>query len=135
MKSFNDPALFRVIDMLVAAANPPGSPPKSEWTEAGVDWSRDRHIYSGAHYSFTTEVCMISRSGSQSNAGAWRLLCVKEHWRTGNDDRVRLSADTDRHVRWARLVSGSRKDALGWLRGRQTELEKGWENLPPARPA
>lgn len=133
MKSFNDPALFRVVDVLVAAANPPGVPPKSEWTEASVHWSRDRHSYSGGHYSFTTEVCMISCSGNHSRAKAWRLLCVKEHWRTGNGDRMRLSGDTDRHVRWARLVSGPRKDALAWLREKQAELEKGWENIPPAR--
>lgn len=131
MKSFNDPALFRVIDMLVAAANPPGAPLKTEWSDGNVRWSRDRHSFSGAHYSFTTEVCLISHSGAK----AWRLLSVKEHWRTGNEDRVRLSSDTDRHVRWARLISGARRDALAWLRERQAEVEKGWENLPPARSA
>lgn len=128
MRSFNDPALFRVIDMLVAAANPPGAAPKAEWTGAGVHWCRDRHSYSGTLYSYTTEVCTMTHSGAKG----WRLLSVKEHWRTGDGDRARL-ADPDRHVRWARLVSGSRKEALAWLRLRQTELEKHWENVA-ARP-
>lgn len=126
MRSFNDPALFRVIDMLVASANPPGAASKAEWTEGSVHWCRDRHSYSGPLYSFTTDVCTITHSG----ATKWRLLSVKEHWRTGNDDRARASTNADRHVRWARLVSGSRKDTLAWFRARQTELEKHWENVP-----
>jgi hypothetical protein len=117
MKSFADPAFFRVFDMIVAASG--GSPGsfKTHWKEGGVNFDRAKHSSAAGGSGFIIEICTLTHPTPRP----WRLIAVKEYWHLENSTKLL------RQVRWAKLLSGTRTDALGWFKQRETEFERRWE--------
>lgn len=110
MKSLSDAVFFRVFDHLVDAANP-GNKRKS-WAFAGAEWRRDRYSISCADYSLVVEAFTVCHAGR----GAWKLMIVKEHWWSEDQDSV------IRNNRWARPLHGRRSDILAWFRKQEQEI-------------
>ncbi len=119
MKSFSDASFFRVFELMVAASNP--GLKMSHWTIDNVSVERDRHSFSGRTYGFAIEVFTLSRSDRRSwrlIVTNWRLIVTKEYWWNGSQDRPL------RTVRWGRVTSGSRTEALAWFRATGKTLEQ-----------
>lgn len=117
MKSFADPAFFRVLDMIVAASGGTPGSFRTHWKEGGVDFDRAKYSGAAGGSGFIIEVCTLTHPSQRS----WQLIAVKEYW------HVESSAKLLRQVRWAKLLSGKRTDALGWFKQRESEFERRWE--------
>jgi hypothetical protein len=115
MKTFASPSFFLTFDLLLAAANP--GLKMSHWSQENVDWERERHSFTGRTHGFVVEVTTMTRPGRQG----WALIVVKEIWWAGNQGKELRSS------RWAKLLSGRRNDALGWMRERERALERASE--------
>ena len=105
MRSLGDPAFFRVFEALAAQANPQARLRLSHWSIGDTQWQVERHTFAGVAHSFTTETCTITKPPLRG----WTMLVVKEFWWTA-DQRKPL-----RDLRWAKLLSGSRADAVDWF--------------------
>jgi hypothetical protein len=116
VKSFADQSFFRVLDTLIGAAGGAPGSFKTGWTHQGVDVERSKHSSTAPGYNFTVEVCQLSKVGQRP----WRLIAVKEYW------HLEGASGLPRQVRWAKLVSGRRTDALTWFKQRGDELERHW---------
>lgn len=111
MKTFASPSLFRTFDLLLSTTNP--GLKLSQWKSDDVEWSRERHSFTGPDHSFAVEVTTLTHGGRQ----AWSLMVVKEFWWMG------AQAKDLRSTQWARLLQGRRKDALSWLDQQEKALE------------
>jgi hypothetical protein len=116
MKTFASPSLFRTFDLLLAATNP--GLKLAQWRLDDVEWTRERHSFSGATHGFAVEVTTLTRSGRQ----AWTLLVVKEFWWMGEQSK------DIRSTQWAKLLAGRRKDALDWMSEQEKRLERRFEH-------
>lgn len=116
MKSFSDPRLFRVLDMLTAPEPGLAGSLKTHWNTHGVEFKRSKHSCTADGYHFTVEVCQLAHDGQRG----WTVIAVKEHW------QVAKGTELPRQVRWAKLTSGRRTDALDWFRRREAEIEQQW---------
>jgi hypothetical protein len=117
MKSFASPSLFRVVDLLLAKSNPHLK--LSKWKHEELDCERERHSFNGSNHSFAIEVTRLTRPGRHG----WSLMVVKEFWWAGNQGRELRSSH------WAQLMSGSRNDALAWLREQERSLELDFDRM------
>jgi hypothetical protein len=108
MKSLGDPSFFRLFDLLVGATN--RGLKRSYWTHDGVEFERDRHSASGPKHGLTIDIFTLTRPGRRG----WSLIVIKEYWWAGAENKPVKS------LRWARLISGQRGDALSWLRAQDT---------------
>lgn len=109
LKSFADPALFRVISALVAEAGSDLS--RATWQHRGKTWTKERHTFSSTACGFALDVYRIEHA----QADAWTLLVVHEHWWDSRGATIRSS-------HWAKHLAGSRTKALGWLRDESQRL-------------
>jgi len=110
MKSLSDASFFRVFDLIIAGSNP--GLKKSHWTIDDVSARRERHSFSGRSYGFAIEVFTLYRS----DRCGWKLLVAKEYWWKDDHDGA------FRTIRWARLIAGSRPDAMAWFRAAESSL-------------
>jgi hypothetical protein len=117
MRSFADPAFFRVLDMLVASSGGAPGSFKTHWKEEEVTFDRAKHSSAAGGSGFIIEICSLTHPGPR----AWRLIAVKEYWHLENSTKLL------RQVRWAKLLSGTRTDALTWFKQRESEFERRWE--------
>jgi hypothetical protein len=117
MKNFASPSFFRTFDLLLGATNP-GSK-LTHWTYDGVEWARDRYSTTGRTHGFVIEIMTLTRAGRHG----WCLMVTKEHWWAGE------ATEAIRSGRWARPVSGRRKDIIEWFRKQELEIDRA---LPPA---
>lgn len=116
MRTFGDPSFFRVLDTLLGKAGSVAGAFKTKWSEHGVEIDRARHSCTADGYSFTVEICQLTKDGQRP----WRLIAVKEYW------HLEKASVLPRQVRWAKLITGRRTDALDWFRQRGGEIERQW---------
>lgn len=116
MKSFSDPRLFRVLDMLTAPDGPITGSLKTQWAAHGVEFKRSKHSCTADGYHFTVEVCQLTRQAQRG----WAAIVVKEYW------QLAKGPELPRQVRWAKLTAGRRTDALDWFRAREAEIDQRW---------
>jgi hypothetical protein len=117
MKTFASPSFFRTFDLLMDAANP--GTKLMQWSYDGVEWVRDRYSVTGRNHAFAIEIISLTRPGRHG----WGLIVTREHWWAG------AGADAIRTGRWARPVSGRRKDIIEWFRKQQAEIERGSQRV------
>ena len=113
MKSFARPSFFRVFDLLVSTTNPQFR--LTRWSHAGVEFERERHSFSGPKHGLTIEIFTLTRPGRRG----WSLMVTKEYWWAGSESKA------FKNLRWARPLSGDRRDVLAWMRAQETGLEAG----------
>jgi len=83
---------------------------ESRWRVGDVEWRKDRHSFSGCDYALALEVHSLQHA---AKAGlGWKLLVTIEHW--WDSDRAVLRSTT-----WARVVAGSSKAVIAWLKQQQ----------------
>ena len=116
MRTFADPSFFRVLDTLIGKAGSVPGAFKTRWSEHGVEIDRSRHSCTADGYNFSVEVCQLTKDGQRP----WRLIAVKEYW------HLEKASGLPRQVRWAKLITGRRTDALDWFRQRGGEIERQW---------
>lgn len=109
MRSFADPAFFRLLNALVSEAG--ADLRRTRWSHRGVDWVRQRHSFTSDAASFTIEQCVMASPGSHG----WSLLLVKEMWWDGEDNSIRST-------QWAKPLSGRRAMMLAWLQAEERRL-------------
>ena|SRR5579863_5778228 len=80
------------------------------WHVSGVDWHRQRHVYSGAGYSFTIEVHRLAFARAEKPP--WSLMVVVEHWWQTDKEPLRTTT-------WARRLCGSSANIVSWMRGHE----------------
>lgn len=110
MRRIGDPSFFRVLDRVIG--NAVKDTQAVAWTIDAVTWQRERHSYSGAAYSFATEVI----TGTKSARPGWSIIVVKEYWWKGGKREVLKSHQ------WASLAEGSRTDLFAWLNRQDARL-------------
>ena len=116
MRTFADPSFYRVFDTLISNAGTTPGTFKTQWSDHGVDFDRSRHSCTADGYSFTVEICQLEKTGTRP----WALIAVKEYW------HLERAAGLPRQVRWAKLITGRRTDALDWFKQRGAEIEQQW---------
>jgi hypothetical protein len=112
MKHFASPSFYRTFDLLLGAANP--GLKLTQWSHDGVDWARDRYSISGRNHGFVIEVISLTRPGRNG----WSMMVTKEHWWAGE------ATEAVKSGRWARPMSGRRKDIMEWFRKHERELDR-----------
>ena len=118
MKGFASTAFFRVFDRAIR----PSDPLKGEerWTVDGVAWRHERHSYKGPEHQFAIDVFTGTRPGKKG----WTVMVVTEGWwAPGRTDPVRAH-------QWARLMSGSRTEALAWFQAQDPSPALGLSRRP-----
>lgn len=110
MKSFGDPAFFRLFDLLVGMTN--RGLKRSSWSHDGVEFERDRHSANGPKHGLTIDIFTLTRPGRRG----WSFMVIKEYWWAGAENKPVKS------LRWARPISGQRNDILSWLRAQDTKV-------------
>jgi hypothetical protein len=113
MNHFVRPSFFRLFDMLLSTTN--AGFKHSQWTWNGVDFSRERHSFTGPRHSLSVEIFMLTREGRHG----WTLMVTKECWWAGDDNNKVL-----RSPRWARSLAGRRSDIIAWLKEQETAIER-----------
>lgn len=113
MKNFASPSFFRTFDLLMGATNPGAK--LTQWLFDGVEWVRDRYSVTGQTHGFVIEIVTLTRPGRRG----WSLMVTKEHWWAGG------GSEAIKSLRWARPVSGRRKDIIEWFRRQEAELDRG----------
>jgi hypothetical protein len=117
MKSMGHPSFFRVFDLLLSTTN--RGLKQTRWSHDGVEFERERHSFTGARHGLTIEIFDLTCARPRG----WSLIVTKEYWWAGLESRAL------KNLRWARLLSGERKDALDWMRRQESALNK---SLPRA---
>lgn len=112
MKSFGDPAFFRLFDLLTSLTN--RGLKRSHWTHDGIEFERERHSVIGPKHGLTIEIFTLTRPGRRG----WSLMVIKEYWWAGEESRALKS------LRWARPIGGQRADILSWLRAQEAKLRR-----------
>lgn len=113
MKTLSGSSFFRLFDMLITIGNP--GLKLDRWKIGDAQVERERHSFSGRTHCFAIDVYMLTHEGRKG----WKLMIAKEHWWDGNHKHaIRTQA-------WARLIEGSRRDAMAWLRSKETDLQRG----------
>jgi hypothetical protein len=112
MKSLARPSFFRMFDLLLGTTNP--GLKFTRWTHDGVEFERERHSFAGPRHSLTIEIFTLTRGGRRG----WCLMVTKEYWWVGAE------AKPFKNVRWARPLSGQRKDLFDWLLAQEAALER-----------
>ena len=109
MRKIGDAQFFRIVDRLLD----PGTTrtPKVRWSIDGVEWLRERHTFAGASHGFSVEVT----TGIKAAIPAWRLVVVKEYWRTGGGQDLKS-------IQWAHVEAGRRADVVDWLERQERAL-------------
>lgn len=110
MRSFGDPAFFRVFDLLLSLTNP-GSK-RSHWRHDNVDFERERHSVTNPRHGLAIEIFTLMRPGRRG----WSFIVIKEYWWAGEESKVL------KNLRWARPISGQRADILAWLRAQEAKI-------------
>lgn len=110
MKSFGDPAFFRLFDLLVSLTNRGLTRP--HWTHGGVEFERERLSVTGAKHGLAIEIFTLTRAGRRG----WSLMVIKEYWWVGEESKAL------KNLRWARALSGQRGDILSWLRSQEAAI-------------
>jgi hypothetical protein len=113
VKNLASPSFFRTFDLLMGIGNP-GSKLTS-WNHDGVEWVRERTSVTGRSHGFVIEVITLTKAGRN----AWCLMVTKEHWWIGE------ATEAIRSGRWARAITGRRKDILEWFRKHEVEIDRG----------
>jgi hypothetical protein len=101
-----------MFDLLLATTNP--GLKLTRWTHDGVEFERERHSFTSARHGLAIEIITLSRSGRR----AWSLMVIKEYWWAGANGKP------FKNTRWARPLSGSRADLMGWLQAQEKLLER-----------
>ncbi|MGC2718218.1 MAG: hypothetical protein WA209_01425 [Candidatus Acidiferrales bacterium] len=112
MKSLAAPSFFRVFDLVLSTLNP--TLQRTHWTHDGVEFERERHSFAGPRHGLTIEILTLTRSGRHG----WSLMVTKEYWWAGPEKKP------FKNLRWARPVTGQRKDMLNWMRSQEAALER-----------
>ncbi len=110
MKSLAAPSFFRVFDLVLSTLNP--TLQRTHWTHDGVEFERERHSFTGPRHGLTIEILTLTRSGRHG----WSLMVTKEYWWAGPEKKP------FKNLRWARPVTGQRKDMLNWMRSQEAAL-------------
>ena len=118
MKNLARPSFFRFFDLLLGATNP--GLKRSRWTFDGVEFTRERHNFTGGAYGFTFEIFRMEHAGRRG----WSLMVVKEYWWFGEE------AKTAKTTHWARPIRGKRSDMMTWLRAQEADLERSIDPKP-----
>ncbi len=113
MKSFGDPAFFRLFDLLMSLTN--RGLKRSHWTHDGVEFERERHSVTGPKHGLAIEIFTLTRPGRRG----WSLMVIKEYWWAGEESKAL------KNLRWARPISGQRGDIIAWLRTQDAKIENG----------
>jgi hypothetical protein len=113
MKSLARPSFFRLFDLLVGASSLGHG--HSRWTHDGVEFTRERHSFSGPHHSLSIEIFTLTRPGRRG----WSILVTKEYWWVGAENKP------FKNTRWARPIGGQRGDFLTWLRTQDAKIGHG----------
>jgi hypothetical protein len=118
MKSFAHPTFFRLFDLLLGASNP--GLKRSNWTLDGVDFERERHSFTGSKHGLVIEIFTLTRGGRRG----WSLMVTKEYWWAGEESKPL------KNLRWARLLSGERREVFTWLRVQEVAMERASSFVP-----
>jgi hypothetical protein len=110
VRSFGDPAFFRVFDLLLSLTNP-GSK-RSHWRHDGVDFERERHSVTNPRHGLAIEIFTLTLSGRRG----WSFMVIKEYWWAGEESKAL------KNLRWSRPTSGQRGDILAWLRAQEAKI-------------
>ncbi len=110
MRTFGDPAFFRVFDLMLSLTNPASK--RSHWRHDGVDFERERHSVTNPRYGLAIEIFTLTRPGRRG----WSFMVIKEYWWAGEESKAL------KNLRWARPISGQRTDVLSWLRAQESKI-------------
>jgi hypothetical protein len=110
MKSLSRPSFFRVFDLLLSTSNP--GLKRSCWSHDGVVIERERHSFMGPRHGLTIEIFTLTHEGRRG----WSLMVTREYWWAGAEGKA------FKNVRWARPLSGQRRDILAWLQSQEASL-------------
>ncbi len=110
MKSFGDPAFFRLFDLLLGLTNPGLKRP--HWKHDGVEIERERHSAAGPRHGLTIDIFTLTQQGRRG----WSMMVIKEYWWAGEE------SEPLKNLRWARPISGQRGDILSWLRKQEANI-------------
>jgi hypothetical protein len=113
MRSFGDPAFFRLFDLLISLTN--RGLKRSHWTHDGVEFERERHSLTGPKHGLAIEIFSLTRPGRRG----WSLMVIKEYWWAGEESKAL------KNLRWARPTGGQRGDILAWLRTQDAKIGHG----------
>lgn len=111
MKRIGDPSFFRTTDRLFAAGT--SRSPQAQGRIDEVQWTRERHSYTGIDHAFSLEVITV-RSTEKPE---WTLMIVKEFWWQPPSGEVFKS------LQWAHVVAGRRADPVAWLKRQEQRLD------------
>lgn len=110
MKSFGDPAFFRLFDLLLGLTNP--GLKRSHWKHDGVEIERERHTATGPRHGLAIDIFTLTQQGRRG----WSMMVIKEYWWAGEESKAL------KNLRWARPINGQRGDILSWLRKQESKI-------------
>ncbi len=112
MKTLSGPSFFRTFDLLVGTSNP--GLKADQWAVEDVQFTREKHSFSGGTHCFVVEIFFLSRPGRHG----WEFMVAKEHW--WNDGHKRFI----KTLRWSQRTGGEAKNIMTWWRAQETALQR-----------
>ncbi|MGH7013625.1 MAG: hypothetical protein ACREEL_05625 [Stellaceae bacterium] len=85
----------------------------TSWRVGDVAWRKNRLSFTGPDCAVTLELHHLDRTSAR-----WALLVVVEHWWDGKNEPIKATT-------WARVLTGSPKAVIAWLRAQGTDESVG----------